>query len=187
MTSNLLINPIFWLIFYLAGYAIAILMLAIFGIERIKDKIPQWFLRAFIFLVFVLPPLVMPFMDGPKTVIPPIIALFIGAVFTGAGLIIRIVAQREIGVSPALKGRAKLVTTGIYAHVRNPLYLSNGLFAIGLALLFDSLYAFLFSILYTLLYLPIIYLEEKDLLRKYGKEYEEYRKKVRWVLIPGIF
>lgn len=96
----------------------------------------------------------------------------------GISFIIRIAAQKQIGASPALKSETRLVTTGIYWFVRHPLYTSNGLFAIGMALLFNSLYSFLFSIMYTFLYLPIINLEERDLLKKYGDKYERYKEKV---------
>jgi protein-S-isoprenylcysteine O-methyltransferase Ste14 len=33
----------------------------------------------------------------------------------------------------------------------------------------------------------IIYFEEEDLLAKYGEEYEEYKKKVPWRIIPMLF
>ena len=95
--------------------------------------------------------------------------------------------QRRYGKSTKNVGASKLVTTGVYGIVRNPLYLSNGLLAMGMAILFRSLYAFLFSIPYLLSYLPIIHLEEKDLLGKYGGEYLEYRKKVPWRMIPKLF
>ncbi len=178
MVNNLWLNPLFWLSFYLVGYVIAILMLAIFGIEKIKDKIPQWFLRVFIFLIFVLPPIVFPFTKSPRMTIPLIVSLFTGIFLIGISFIIRIVSQKQIGASPALKNKVKLITTGIYGFARHPLYIGNGLFAIGLALLFNSLYAFLFSILYAFLYLPIIYFEEKNLLKKYGEEYKKYKEEV---------
>ena len=66
------------------------------------------------------------------------------------------------------------------------MYLSNGLLAIGMAILFRSMYALLFSIPYSISYLFIIYFEEKDLLKKYGKEYQEYKKNVPYRIIPGV-
>ena len=119
--------------------------------------------------------------------IPTPVALIIGIILLGMNLIIKISAQKQIGTIPALKGKGKLVTTGVYGTVRNPLYMSNGLLAMGMAILLRSLYAFLFSIPYFLSYLLIIRLEEKDLLEKYGREYQEYRKKVPWRMIPKLF
>ena len=178
MLNNFWLNPLFWLSFYLAGYVIAILMLALFGIEKVEKSIPRYLLRIFILLIFVLPPLIFPFTEGPQMGIPSIVALFMGAFFLGTSIIIRIVAQRQIGASPALKSKERLVTTGIYGFVRHPLYIGNWLFAMGLSLLTKSLYAFFFSILYAFLYLPIIYFEEKDLLKKYGEEYKKYKENV---------
>lgn len=178
MLNNFWLNPLLWLSFYLAGYVIAILMLSLFGIEKVEKRIQRYLLRIFILLIFVLPPIIFPFTEGPQIGIPSIDALSMGAFFLGTSIIIRIVAQKQIGVSPALKGKIKLVTTGIYRFVRHPLYIGNGLFAIGMALLFNSLYAFLFSILYTFLYFPIIYFEERDLLKKYREEYKKYKENV---------
>ena len=93
MVNNLWLNPLFWLSFYLVGYVIAILMLAIFGIEKIKDKIPQWFLRVFIFLIFVLPPIVFPFTKSPRMAIPLIVT---GIFLIVISFIIRIVSQKQI-------------------------------------------------------------------------------------------
>jgi len=176
--NNFWFNPLFWLNLYLTGYVITILILALFGIEKVENKIPRYLVRIFILLIFVVPPIVFPFTEVSKMKIPSIVALFIGAFFLGISFIIRIVAQKRIGVSPALKNKVRLVTTGIYGFFRHPMYIGNGLFAMGMALLFNSLYAFLFSILYAFLYLPIIYFEEKDLLRKYGEEYKKYKEKV---------
>ncbi len=64
--------------------------------------------------------------------------------------------------------------------------MSNGLLAIGLAVLFDSMYALLFSVCYSLLFLPIIHYEERDLVQKYGEEYLEYKRKVPWRIIPWV-
>lgn len=40
---------------------------------------------------------------------------------------------------------------------------------------------------YFLSFLLIIHFEEKNLIEKYGKEYLEYKRKVPWRMIPGLF
>lgn len=90
------------------------------------------------------------------------------------------------GAILALKRKKKLITVDMYGIIRHPLYISNGLLAIGMAVLFKSMYAFLFSIPYSLSYLLIIYFGEKNLLEKYGEEYKEYRRKVPWRMIPKL-
>ncbi len=86
----------------------------------------------------------------------------------------------------SLKTKEKLATTSIYRAVRHPLYLSNGLFSLGLSLLVIFFNAFLFLILYSSLYLPIIYFEERDLLKKYGKKYKRYREEVELLFLKKI-
>ncbi|MCK4352428.1 isoprenylcysteine carboxylmethyltransferase family protein [candidate division WOR-3 bacterium] len=183
-----LVNPFFWIGIYLIGYIITIVVLKLRGVStKVENKrIPKFISRIFILLTFVAPPVVLPFTKGPKLAIPTSVALTVGTIILGINFIIKILAQRQIGAIPALKKKSKLVTTGIYGIVRHPLYMSNGLLAVGMAILFKSLYAILFSIPYTLLYLLIIHFEEKDLLKKYGEEYKEYKKRVPCKIIPRI-
>jgi protein-S-isoprenylcysteine O-methyltransferase Ste14 len=79
----------------------------------------------------------------------------------------------------------KLVTTGPFAVVRHPTYLSHtlmllGLFlwtsvsALGIVTLFDTL----------VINIAVIPLEERELLERYGNEYEIYRRKVTSRLLP---
>jgi len=154
---------------------------------RVENRLPKSLTRIFILLTFIAPVIALPFTEGPKMEIPIQIALIGGGIPLVINFIIKISAQRQIGATPALKKKGKLVATGVYGTVRHPLYLSNGLLAVGMALLFRSLYAFLFSIPYFLSHLPIIYFEERDLLEKYGEEYQKYRKRVPSRLIPKIF
>jgi protein-S-isoprenylcysteine O-methyltransferase Ste14 len=76
-----------------------------------------------------------------------------------------------------------LVETGPYNGSRNPIYLSGIILSVGLAVLLGSLITFLFPITLFLildrLYIPS---EEKVLERIFGKQYLEYKKRVRrWV------
>lgn len=188
MLNNFYSNPFFWIGLYSSGYIIiAIVFTSSRILTNVKNRIPKLFIRAFILPTFIAPIIALPFTKGPQLAVPAAIALFIGAVLLGASFTVRILAQKQIGKFPALKAKEKLITTGIYGIIRNPMYASNGLLALGMAVLFKSTYAALFSIPYTLLFLPIIYFEEKDLLDKYGKEFEEYKKKVPWRLIPWMF
>lgn len=70
MLDNLLLNPFLWISIYLAGYTATILSLGLFGIEKVEDRIPQYPLRIFIFLIFVLPPVVLPFTEGLRMGFP---------------------------------------------------------------------------------------------------------------------
>lgn len=187
MVNAFFINSLFWIGLYIVGYVITIVVVSQSGMRiRVETKMPGVLTRIFILLTFVAPPVILPFTKGPKIAIPTSVALTVGILLLGINFIIKIVAQRQIGVSPALKSKAKLITTGIYGIVRHPLYLSNGLLAIGMAILLKSMSALLFSIPYALLYLLIIHFEERGLLEKYGEEYEAYKGKTPWRMIPKI-
>jgi protein-S-isoprenylcysteine O-methyltransferase Ste14 len=74
----------------------------------------------------------------------------------------------------------KLITTGLYAYVRNPMLLGMFIFMLGLGVLFGSLsFIFIFTPLFIVinaLYLKAI--EEKEMEKKFGRDYLEYKKKV---------
>ena len=79
-----------------------------------------------------------------------------------------------------------LVTNGIFAHCRNPLYLGNILIVSGLGVVADSaVFYFLGIPFFVLAYMAIIKAEENYLSGKFGEEYREYCKKVN-SLIPGL-
>ncbi len=183
----MLSNALFWICVYLVGYATTIMVISQPKRSRvIEKKAPKYLVRFFAWLTFIAPPLTLPFTKGPKVRIPTAVAMAIGIILLIMSIIFMVLGQRKIGVSPGLKKKSNIVIVGMYGVVRHPLYGSHSLFAIGWAILFKSLYAFLFSIPYFFLYLPLIYFEERDLLEKYGKKYEEYKKKVKWKMIPKI-
>ena len=81
----------------------------------------------------------------------------------------------------------KLITAGLYAYVRNPMLLGLFLFLLGLGILFGSLsLIFIFTplfILINVLYVKAI--EEKEMEKKFGGKYLEYKKKVP-MFIPKV-
>lgn len=185
MLNTFLNNPPFWIGIYLVGYTITIIVLNLRVIlTKVEHKIPKPLIRVFLLLTFIAPPLALPFTKGQKTAIP---ALIVGIILLGINFIIKALSQKQLGPIPALKSKGRLITTGIYGWVRHPIYLSNGLLAAGMAVLFKSMYALLFLIPYFLFYLPIIHFEEEDLLEKYREEYKEYKRKVPWRIIPKLF
>ncbi|MBM3120149.1 MAG: isoprenylcysteine carboxylmethyltransferase family protein [Chloroflexi bacterium] len=74
----------------------------------------------------------------------------------------------------------KLITTGLYAYVRNPMLLGLFIFMLGLGVLLGSLSLILIFtplfIVLNILYLKAV--EEKELEKKFGQEYLEYKKRV---------
>ena len=74
----------------------------------------------------------------------------------------------------------KLITSGLYAYIRNPMLLGLFIFMLGLGILLGSLsLIFIFTPLFIALngfYIKAI--EEKEMEKKFGQEYLEYKKRV---------
>jgi len=82
-----------------------------------------------------------------------------------------------------------LVTSGIFAHCRNPLYVGNLLILCGLLILYGNLWAALAGVVFFFgSYSAIIAAEEEFLAGKFSNEYVEYCKQVpRWLFrLPGL-
>jgi len=97
-----------------------------------------------------------------------------------------IIGVKEVTLKVAETHRPKeVISTGIYSRIRHPQYFGATLAHIGISFLLSSL----FSILSTPIVFAVIYLfswkEEKELMREFGKEYGDYKKRVP-MLIPRI-
>ena len=73
----------------------------------------------------------------------------------------------------------KLITNGMFAISRNPIYVCFLLFFTGLFLIHRNIVIAVGIILFALAIHRQILREERFLLAHYGEEYEDYRKKVR--------
>ena len=75
-----------------------------------------------------------------------------------------------------------LVTIGIFAHVRHPMYLGYILAYLGCIVGTMSLLSIIPWLLITHLYAKMANYEEQKLEQKFGEEYLEYRRKVpKWI------
>ena len=75
---------------------------------------------------------------------------------------------------------------GLNRYVRHPLYLGTLLFVWGVFFVFPYLNGLLACIVITLYTVLGAILEEKKLVKQFGKQYELYKKQVP-MLIPGLF
>ncbi len=81
------------------------------------------------------------------------------------------------------KPTTAIVSDGVYAFSRNPIYLAFTLFYLGVAFLFNSLWLFalLVPVLFVMRY-AVIAREERYLENKFGTEYSDYKRRVRrWI------
>lgn len=73
----------------------------------------------------------------------------------------------------------KLITTGVFAYTRNPIYVAFALILIGEFLIFPNWILLLYLVAGVLLFHRQVLREEKYLQAHYGAEYAEYCKRVR--------
>jgi protein-S-isoprenylcysteine O-methyltransferase Ste14 len=81
----------------------------------------------------------------------------------------------ELNPSHSLRG---IVHSGIYAHVRHPRYANLVLGFVAFGLLTGALGFFLLAIITFMMYLIVAPLEEGELRKQYGSEYEAYARTV---------
>ncbi len=116
--------------------------------------------------------------------------LAIGLVMIISGAVIRLVAIATLrrNFSGALRIRADhtLVTSGIYRRVRHPAYLGAILLFIGIPIVLSSVLGLLVMLLLVPYLLHRIKLEERMMIERFGKEYEDYMRSSKR-LIPFVF
>lgn len=78
---------------------------------------------------------------------------------------------------------SRLVTGGLFAHCRNPLYVGNVVLALALLLMLDNIVAFLFGAAVVVgTYIAIVAAEERYLRGQFGADYDAYCAAVnRWL------
>ncbi|PID43623.1 MAG: hypothetical protein CSA52_02630 [Gammaproteobacteria bacterium] len=96
-------------------------------------------------------------------------------------LSIRQFARSNTTLNPVSPGHAKtVVSTGVFARTRNPMYLALGLVVLATCACFVEWWSLVFVLIYGgyLTRFQIIP-EERALEKKFGESYREYRNKVR--------
>ena len=96
------------------------------------------------------------------------------------------------GVRPVIRARhgepaahVPLETGGLYGFVRHPLYFGWALFVFGAPRM--TMTRLVFAAVSTAYLAIAIPFEERSLIRTFGGAYREYRRRVRWRMIPGLY
>jgi len=148
--------------------------------KRLSDKI----LYAYLVLLLIIAPQIISFyyFPLPNSSFDSILT-FSGILLFSMGFIIDIWARFTMGKYWGPPGQhddsrqSKLITNGPFAYSRNPIYLGSFLLLIGFSLSLRSAFFFL-PIMQMIYFNRKIKIEEKLLLKKFGKEYGEYKKRV---------
>jgi protein-S-isoprenylcysteine O-methyltransferase Ste14 len=148
-------------------------------------KYRNWLFIILYLLLFVPSPLLFSEkVFGPDYYLWPVI---IGLLITITGQAIRGVT---IGLAYIIRGgkegkvyAEELVTTGIFNHCRNPLYVGNILMLLGVGVLSNSLlYVGVIMPLFLIIYQAIVLAEENFLRNKFGASFDQYCSRVnRWI------
>lgn len=101
---------------------------------------------------------------------------WIGLAVSLAGLAGVIGSRFTLGRSFSVTAKAvKLVTTGLYSRLRNPIYVSGGIFVIGVATMLNEPVLWLLAIVMVPIQIVRAGREAKVLEAKFGDEYRRYR------------
>jgi len=119
--------------------------------------------------------------------------VYTGGLLLLVGLVMRLRIKQDLPVK-GLIGAAEiqgsqdpgtLVTSGLYARLRHPRYVQMFLVLLGYALITNYFAIYVIWLLYLPVILVVITLEERELLKRYGESYREYRRRVP-MLIPHL-
>jgi protein-S-isoprenylcysteine O-methyltransferase Ste14 len=116
---------------------------------------------------------------------------WLGLVLFATGIVLQAAAfwalrglyTSRLGIQPG----HRLVTRGPYRLVRHPGYLSNLLCLAGMGFALSSLVGLGLTLFVVPLIVQRIEREEEMLAAEFGQAYEQYRRRIRWRLIPCVF
>lgn len=116
------------------------------------------------------------------------IALFAASMLIGTLCFRRLGPAVLLGL-PQLSDReypGRLVTDGIYAHIRHPRYVQVGLGLAAIALFTNYLATYVVAAAYSPTIYLVVLLEERELKQRFGEEYEQYSRRVPR-FVPRLF
>jgi protein-S-isoprenylcysteine O-methyltransferase Ste14 len=142
-----------------------LVLMVIFGITWVADS------------------LVLHFSDQPAQLVHFYLRLFIALVlFLVSGWLARDGLRIVFG---EVRKKPHVITKGVFGIVRHPIYLGSILLYAGFIALTLSLASFAIWLVIVAFYYVLSQYEERLLTERFGKEYEDYMKKVP-MLIPGL-
>jgi protein-S-isoprenylcysteine O-methyltransferase Ste14 len=148
-----------------------------------KSLLPIFWIIVTFLLLFLVIPLGLVFLLRlpwylsfiyPLGIVIGIVLVIIGAWFVYKGI-------KGLRLRYSTSGYDKgdeLVTTGVYAYTRNPMYFGATILILGWFLILPFTFILISLFLFTALFFITAKSEEKQLEQKYGKKYRAYKRKV---------
>jgi protein-S-isoprenylcysteine O-methyltransferase Ste14 len=113
-------------------------------------------------------------------------SVFLGFILPASNLIIMMgILLIVFGWQKIYGAKGKLVTTGIYGHVRHPQYLGFMLLTLGMNILWIAISSLLLWPVLAVLYYRLAREEDKELEERFGEEYRTYERDVP-MLVPRM-
>ena len=101
-----------------------------------------------------------------------------GIAMAGVGFLLWMLARVQLGKSFAITAQAKgLVTSGLYARFRHPVYLFGGVAFTGLFLAWNAKLALPYLLFYCLFQSLRMWKEDAVLEKEYGEAYRQYKER----------
>ena len=115
------------------------------------------------------------------------VGLFLSALSILLGLLSRFYLGGSYSSRASHTNVGKLIQAGPYRWIRHPIYSSAVLWIVGWPIIIRSFIGALIAIRFVIpAIMKRIILEEDELLRAFGEEYESYQMKT-WRLIPFVY
>jgi len=138
------------------------------------------------------PHFILPILENLALIIPvinlsiPLLHFIISIPLILIGAWFGVGSVKETTLKVAETHRAeKVVSSGLYSIIRHPQYFGGILAHMGITFLFSSFYSLITTPIVIILNLLISWKEEKELIKEFGNEYEDYKKKVP-MFIPKL-
>lgn len=157
------------------------------AVSKERKQPPLWLLIIIFFVLFASISIGLTFLFNlPWSLpIPQPWGIIVGVVLLGVGFYILILALKALSVRRAfgkeiyqVKAKGNLITNGIYAYIRNPLYIGVIILLFGWAFLLLLTFLFIMPFFFMLLFYFVVRWEEKELSERFGEEYLAYKKAV---------
>lgn len=108
--------------------------------------------------------------------------------FVLIGVLLILSALKTMGnqISVEHKRPERIIRTGVFSRLRHPQNAGGAVLHVGMSILMSGLFSLLVIPLFIIFDIYIAKKEETELIRSFGKEYEEYRREVP-MFFPRIF